>query len=66
MTAVLPNGAHQTSHDSRGEISVFEAFFVVYLYIFLYGVFVYLSDQIALNYVVCIYFASPGASHLHD
>ena len=21
-------------------------------------------DQIALNYVVCIYFASPGASHL--
>ena len=36
----------------------------MYLYIFLYGVFVYLSDQIALNYVVCIYFASPGASHL--
>ena len=23
-----------------------------------------MSDQIALNYVVCIYFASPGASHL--
>ena len=42
------------------------AFFVVYLYIFLYCVFVivYMSDQIALNYVVCIYFASPGASHL--
>ena len=38
----------------------------MYLYIFLYGVFVYLSDQIALNYVVCIYFASPGASHLHS
>ena len=27
----------------------------MYLYIFLCGVFVYLSDQIALNYVVCIY-----------
>ena len=25
-----------------------------------------MSDQIALNYVVCIYFASPGASHLHN
>ena len=38
----------------------------VYLYIFLYSVFVivYMSDQIALNYVACIYFASPGASHL--
>ena len=34
--------------------------------VFLYGVFVYLSDQIALNYVVCIYFASPGASHLQN
>ena len=33
---------------------------------FVYCVFVivYMSDQIALNYVVCIYFASPGASHL--
>ena len=32
----------------------------------LYCVFVivYMSDQITLNYVVCIYFASPGASHL--
>ena len=46
------------------ELGEFRPFFVVYLYIFLYGVFVYLSDQIALNYVVCIYFASPGASHL--
>ena len=38
----------------------------MYLYKFLYCVFVivYISDQIALNYVVCIYFASPGASHL--
>ena len=27
-------------------------------------VIVYMSDQITLNYVVCIYFASPGASHL--
>ena len=24
-----------------------------------------MSDQITLNYVVCIYFASPSASHLH-
>ena len=42
------------------------AFFVMYLYIVLYCVFVvvYMSDQITLNYVVCIYFASPGASHL--
>ena len=39
-----------------------------HLYIFLYCVFVivYMSDQIALNYVVCIYFASPGASHLRN
>ena len=34
------------------------------LCICIYFFMVYLSDQIALNYVVCIYFASPGASHL--
>ena len=34
------------------------------LCICIYFFIVYMSDQIALNYVVCIYFASPGASHL--
>ena len=77
MTAVSPNGAHQTSRDitvrRNYSTSIYQdnlkancAFFVVYLYIVLYCVYVivYMSDQITLNYVVCIYFASPGASHL--
>ena len=64
MTAVSLNGANQSETAvTRRDLC---AFFVVYLYIVLCCVFVivYMSDQITLNNVEYIYFASPCASHL--
>ena len=49
---------------SRGEISVYSLLCICIIVLYCEFVIVYMSDQITLNYVVCIYFASPGASHL--